>query len=69
MVVDEADAAEWVARQLATRPVATDAPHVTVVMHSLFMQYPPAATRAAITAAIERYAITLCHVRLHCFVV
>lgn len=48
--VERADAAAWIARKLDER--ATDA--ATVVYHSVFLQYPPAETRAAIVAAIER---------------
>jgi hypothetical protein len=47
--VERADAAEWLAQQLPQR--ARDA--ATVVYHSIFLQYPPRATRDAITAAIE----------------
>jgi len=48
--VERADAAEWLEQRLAAR--ASDA--VTVVYHSVFIQYPPRATRARIRAAIER---------------
>jgi hypothetical protein len=47
--VERADAAEWIARKLATR--AQDAP--AMVYHSIFLQYPPREVRAAITTAIE----------------
>lgn len=47
--VDRADAAEWLARNLSTRP--KDA--AVVVYHSVFLQYPSRPTRAAITGAIE----------------
>jgi hypothetical protein len=47
--VERADAAEWLKRKLATR--ARDA--ATVVYHSIFLQYPPRETRAAIATAIE----------------
>jgi hypothetical protein len=47
--VEQADAAEWLAARLPRR--ASDA--ATVVYHSIFLQYPPRATREAITAAIE----------------
>jgi hypothetical protein len=47
--VERADAAEWLGRKLAAR--ATDA--ATIVYHSVFLQYPPPATRAAIISAIE----------------
>jgi len=48
--VERADAAEWIARKLAAR--AGDA--ATVIYHSIFLQYPPRETRAAIKAAIEK---------------
>ncbi|HMI93381.1 MAG TPA: DUF2332 family protein [Polyangiales bacterium] len=47
--VERADAAEWLARRLPQR--APD--RGTIVYHSLFLQYPLRATRAAIIAAIE----------------
>lgn len=47
--VERADAAAWIAGKLAAR--ATDA--ATIVYHSVFLQYPPRETRAAIVAAIE----------------
>jgi hypothetical protein len=47
--VERADAAEWLARRLPQRA----ADRATMVYHSLFLQYPPRATRAAIAAAIE----------------
>jgi hypothetical protein len=47
--VERADAGEWLARKLAH--VAPD--RGTIVYHSVFYQYPPRATRAAIQAAIE----------------
>lgn len=47
--VEHADAAEWLPRQLAQR--APD--RGTLVYHSVFLQYPPRETRAAIRAAIE----------------
>ena len=47
--VERADAAEWLAARLPQR--ARDA--ATVVYHSIFLQYPPRETRAAIAAAIE----------------
>lgn len=46
--VERADAAEWLERKLAAR--ATDA--VTVVYHSIFLQYPPRETQARIAALI-----------------
>ncbi len=48
--VERADAAEWIARKLAAR--APDA--ATIVYHSVFLQYPPRETQAAIIAAIEQ---------------
>jgi len=47
--VDRADASTWVAEKLAAR--AGDA--ATIVYHSVFLQYPPPAARAAITDAIQ----------------
>jgi len=47
--VERADAAEWLTRRLPQR--APD--RGTIVYHSLFLQYPPRATRRAIAAAIE----------------
>ena len=48
--VEAADAADWVLAHAApTRGVAT------VVFHSIFWQYLPIATQAAITAAMERH--------------
>ena len=47
--VDKADAADWLKSKLAARPV--EGP--TVIYHSVFLQYPPAETRYALTAAIE----------------
>lgn len=47
--VERADAAEWLATRLQKR--APDA--ATIVYHSVFLQYPPRATRHAIVAAIE----------------
>lgn len=46
--VTRADAATWIAEKLAAR--ATDA--ATIVYHSVFLQYPPKETRAAIVEAI-----------------
>lgn len=48
--VERADAAEWIARKLAERAPDT----ATIVYHSVFLQYPPRETRAAIVAAIEQ---------------
>ena len=48
--VDRADAAGWIQDKLAHR--AKDA--ATIVYHSVFLQYPPPETRAAIVAAIEK---------------
>ncbi len=47
--VEQGDAADWVARKLASR--AGDA--ATIVYHSIFLQYPPREARAAIAEAIE----------------
>lgn len=47
--VDRADAADWIMRALASRPASG----LTIVYHSVFFQYPPPATQAAIAAAIE----------------
>jgi hypothetical protein len=47
--VERADAAEWLARKLAAR--AGDA--ATIVYHSVFLQYPPRAARAAMIAAMR----------------
>lgn len=49
IAVERADAADWIGARLAAR--APDA--MTVIYHSIFWQYPPPATRTAITAAIE----------------
>jgi hypothetical protein len=48
--VDRADAARWLNARLDAR--AGDA--ATVVYHSIFLQYPPRETRAAIVEAMER---------------
>ncbi|MEN8160266.1 MAG: DUF2332 domain-containing protein [Myxococcota bacterium] len=50
VAVERADAAEWLERRLPLR--SRDA--LTVVYHSVFLQYPPRETRDRITAAIER---------------
>lgn len=47
--VERADAATWVEERLAHRAKRG----ATIVYHSVFLQYPPPATRAAIAAAIE----------------
>lgn len=47
--VERADAAEWLARELAAR--ADDA--ATIVYHSVFLQYPPREAREAIIAAMH----------------
>ncbi|MAF58381.1 DUF2332 domain-containing protein [Ponticaulis sp.] len=47
--VEKADAADWLERELATRP--DDA--VTVLFHSVFFQYPPLETRQRMTNLIE----------------
>jgi hypothetical protein len=47
--VERADAGEWLAERLARR--ASDG--LTVVYHSVFLQYPPQETQRAIRAAIE----------------
>ena len=48
VTVERADAADWLERKLAAR--AIDA--VTVVYHSIFLQYPPRETQARIAALI-----------------
>lgn len=50
--VERADAATWLDERLARRP----ADAVTVVYHSVFLQYPPPATRARIAASIAAAA-------------
>jgi hypothetical protein len=47
--VDKADAAQWVRDRLAGEPPTG----LTVVYHSVFLQYPPLDVRAAIAEAIE----------------
>ncbi|MEM1391148.1 MAG: DUF2332 domain-containing protein, partial [Pseudomonadota bacterium] len=63
--VEQADAADWLERKLATRPTSG----TTVVFHSVFLHYPPAAVRAKITdliaaagdqATLERPLAWLC---------
>lgn len=49
VLVEKADAAEWLRGKLAAR--AQDA--ATIVYHSVFLQYPPRDARAAIVAAIR----------------
>jgi hypothetical protein len=46
--VDAADAADWLTKRLAARP----AEGLTVVYHSVFLQYPPAEVRAALRTMI-----------------
>lgn len=47
--VDKADAADWLKAKLAGRP----ATGLTVIYHSVFLQYPPADVRRALLAMIE----------------
>lgn len=47
--VDKADAADWLEARLTARP----AEGLTVVYHSVFLQYPPAEARARIVRRIE----------------
>jgi hypothetical protein len=47
--VDRADAADWLAIKLAARP----ATGLTVIYHSVFLQYPPADVRRALLAMTE----------------
>ena len=49
VTVDKADAADWLRAKLAVRPQTG----LTVIYHSVFLQYPPAETRAALRAMIE----------------
>lgn len=49
VTVDKADAAEWLAAKLAARPEEG----VTIVYHSVFLQYPPAETRREILDMLE----------------
>ncbi len=46
--VDKADAADWLRAKLAARP----ATGLTIIYHSVFLQYPPAGTRAALRTMI-----------------
>lgn len=48
--VEKADAADWLARKLAARP----ARGLTVVYHSVFLQYPPEETRQALREMIAQ---------------
>lgn len=50
VTVEEADAGEWIKTKLAARPASG----TTVIMHSVFLHYPPSATRQRIMAAIEQ---------------
>ncbi len=52
--VDQADAADWLAARLACRP----ADGLTVVFHSVFLQYPPPPTREAILQMIRSAGAT-----------
>jgi hypothetical protein len=47
--VDKADAADWLKAKLAARP----ATGLTVIYHSVFLQYPPADVRRALLAMTE----------------
>lgn len=47
--VEKADAADWLEQELQTLPEGM----LTVVCHSVFLQYPPREVRARITQAIE----------------
>lgn len=48
VVVEQADAAAWLEERLPNRPRG----HLAVVYHSVFLQYPPPATRERIERAI-----------------
>lgn len=48
--VDQADAAEWLAQKLASRPQGA----LTVVYHSVFFQYPPKETRQRLRDLIRQ---------------
>ncbi len=50
VTVEAADAAEWIEKKLAARPRSG----TTVVMHAVFLHYPPPETRERILAAIEQ---------------
>jgi hypothetical protein len=47
--VEKADAADWLKARLAVRPETG----LTVVYHSVFLQYPPADVRRALIASLE----------------
>jgi hypothetical protein len=47
--VEKADAADWLAAKLAARPEAG----LTVIYHSVFLQYPPAEVRRALLDSLE----------------
>lgn len=47
--VDKADAADWLKAKLAARPETG----LTVIYHSVFLQYPPADVRRALLAMME----------------
>lgn len=49
VTVDKADAADWLAHKLASRPEAG----LTVIYHSVFLQYPPAETRSALLQMMD----------------
>lgn len=49
VTVDRADAADWLEAKLAARPASG----LTVVYHSVFLQYPPADVRRALLAMLE----------------
>lgn len=53
LVVEKADAAEWIAERLAAYPTDVADGCISVVFHSIFYQYPPAPVREAIAAAIR----------------
>lgn len=49
VTVDKADAGDWLKQKLAARPAAG----LTVIFHSVFLQYPPAPVRHALAGMIE----------------
>jgi len=49
VTVDRADATDWLAAKLQTRP----ATGLTVIYHSVFLQYPPAEVRRALLAMMD----------------
>jgi hypothetical protein len=49
VTVDQADAADWLKAKLAARPASG----LTVVYHSVFLQYPPADVRRALIETLE----------------